>query len=245
MMNVTRNTVINWEADKYRPDADLFPELCSILNISINELFGLPSSGEQVSGHERVILHQYRQISPVSQRIIDHMISTILDEEVREKDRLLDESVRMLDYISTAAAAGNGLGFGDVPIEDYRFVYLNDRSEKADGIIQVRGDSMLPVYHNGDFVYVQYTNAADEGEDIVCSSREGIHIKRLGENGPYSLNKEYPFLLNSPEDQVQVIGRVLGIVSSSDCPNPLEMESVEVIRHDEILDFKRKHGMRL
>ena len=26
-LNVTRNTVINWEAGKYRPDADLFPKL--------------------------------------------------------------------------------------------------------------------------------------------------------------------------------------------------------------------------
>ena len=70
------------------------------------------------------------------------------------------------------------------------------------------------------------------------------HAQRSGKS-QVQCHLQLPFPGSAPEDQVQVIGRVLGIVSSSDCPNPLEMESVEVIRHDEILDFKRKHGMRL
>ena len=39
MMHVTRNTVINWEADKSKPDYSLIPEVCSLLNIQIHELF--------------------------------------------------------------------------------------------------------------------------------------------------------------------------------------------------------------
>ena len=35
MMHVTRNTVINWEADKSKPDYNLIPELCTLLNIQI------------------------------------------------------------------------------------------------------------------------------------------------------------------------------------------------------------------
>ena len=33
MMHVTRNTIINWEADKSKPDYSLIPEVCSLLNI--------------------------------------------------------------------------------------------------------------------------------------------------------------------------------------------------------------------
>ena len=39
MMHVTRNTIINWEADKSKPDYNLIPELCTLLNIQIHELF--------------------------------------------------------------------------------------------------------------------------------------------------------------------------------------------------------------
>ena len=41
MLNVSRNTVVNWEAGRYRPDTDLFPILCDILGISLNDLFGI------------------------------------------------------------------------------------------------------------------------------------------------------------------------------------------------------------
>ena len=238
-MNVSRNTVINWEAGKYRPDADLFPKLCSILHISLNELFSLsPAAPLSVSEKEWTLLERYRQISPVGRRVVDSMVSNILEEEAAEKDRRLQEKVRMIDFISTAAAAGDGFSFSDIPVEDFRFVFSNDRNEHADGMIRVKGLSMLPVYRDGDLVYVQYTNSAAPGEDVLCSSVAGLHIKRLGEDGVYSLNRDYPFTLTSPEDRVQIIGKVLGTVSSSDYPDSAECDILRDLRREEIRQFQ-------
>lgn len=243
-MGVTRNTVVNWEAGKYRPDAGLFPQLCAVLNISLNELFGLdPAAPQHISDRERSLLFRYRQLSPVGRRVIEHMAGSILEEETAEKDRRLREQVRMIDFISTAAAAGDGWSFSDIPVDDYRFVFSNDRNEHADGMIRVKGHSMLPVYCDGDYVYVQYTNHADPGEDVLCSSLAGVHIKRLGENGVYSLNRDYPFTLTSPEDRVQVIGKVLGIVSSSDYPDSTECDILQELRRSEIIQFQESHGL--
>ena len=78
MMNVTRNSVINWEAGKYRPDADLFPRLCDILEITLNDLFGIHPEN-RFTLHERSLIDQYRRISKGGQRIVDHVISDLLD----------------------------------------------------------------------------------------------------------------------------------------------------------------------
>ena len=243
-MNVSRNTVINWEAGKYRPDADLFPKLCSILHISLNELFSLsPAAPLSVSEKEWTLLERYRQISPVGRRVVDSMVSNILEEEAAEKDRCLQEKLRMIDFISTAAAAGDGFSFSDIPVEDFRFVFSNDRNEHADGMIRVKGLSMLPVYRDGDLVYVQYTNSAAPGEDVLCSSVAGLHIKRLGEDGVYSLNRDYPFTLTSPEDRVQIIGKILGTVSSSDYPDNAECDILQELRREEIRQFQEAHGL--
>ena len=243
-MGVTRNTVINWEAGKYRPDADLFPKLCSVLNISLNELFGLsPAAPLAISESEWQLLEHYRQISPVNRRVVARLVSGILEEEAAEKDRHLRENVRMIDFISAAAAAGDGYSFSDIPVEDYRFVFRSDRNARADGMIRVKGLSMLPVYHDGDFVYVQYTNSADPGEDVLCSSVAGLHVKRLGKDGVYSLNADYPFTLTSPEDNVRIIGRILGVVSSSDCPDSAECDLLRELRRDEIRQFQETHGL--
>ena len=244
-LGVTRNTVINWEAGKYRPDADLFPQLCAALQISLNELFGMnPAAQLGVSEQEWKLLAGYRQITPFGRKIADRVIAGILEEEQREKNRIINRAALGVAVISTRAAAGDGFDYSDIPVEDYRFVYAGGRSAKADAIIQVRGDSMLPVYRDNDWVYVQYTDSADIGEDVICSSRAGIHIKRLGENGPYSVNKDAPFTLTSEDDHVRIIGRVLGIVDpESDIPSDDDNLILTDLRRDEIRAFREEHGL--
>jgi DNA-binding XRE family transcriptional regulator len=239
MIDVTRNTVVNWEAGKYRPDPDLFPVLCDIFGVTLNDLFGIHPE-ERVTAHEKMLIKQYRKISPVNRKILERLIRDMVDEEMREKDRLLDENTILLARISTKAAAGNGFSFSDVPIEDYCFVFRDDRNEKADGIILVKGNSMEPVYHDGDQVYIHYTESVMAGEDIICSSPAGIHIKRMGDHGPYSLNKNCPFM---PDGEVKIIGRVLGTVSSKDRPDKEEISILEEICHDKIMEFKETHRM--
>ncbi|HAE44618.1 MAG TPA: hypothetical protein DCG37_03320 [Lachnospiraceae bacterium] len=244
-MNVTRNSVINWESGKYRPDADLFPKLCNILGITMTDLFGLqPSRNDLFSVHEQNLIHQYRMISPVSQRIVDRMIGSILEEEIREKHQMINDAALGVAVIATKAAAGDGFEYNDIPIEDYRFVFANGKNEKADAIIQVKGDSMLPVYHEDEWVYVQYTEAVDVGEDVICSSRAGMHIKRMGEEGPYSVNKNAPFTLTAEDDHVRIVGRVLGIVNPmTDLPSTADMDVLTELRRDEIREFREEHGL--
>jgi len=244
-LHVTRNTVINWESGKYRPDADLFPLLCSILGITLNDLFGIsPASSGSFSVHEQNFIRQYRMISPVGRRIVDRMLNDILEEETLEKNRAVNEAALGVAVIATKAAAGDGFSYSDIPVEDYRFFYAGGRNKKADAVIQVKGDSMLPVYHENDWVYVQYTECADIGEDVICSSQAGMHIKRLGAQGPYSLNRDLPFTLTSEDDHVRIVGRVLGIVDpSADIPSAEDNTVLEELRRDEIREFRQKHGL--
>ena len=244
-LGVTRNTVINWEAGKYRPDADLFPPLCKILGITLNDLFGIKSGpADTLSQHERELIFHYRLISPLSQRIVDRMLVSIFDEEAQEKDRILIDNTNIIAKVPTVAAAGNGFSFSDWPVEDFCFVFKNSRNDRADAIINVKGDSMLPVYKDGDEVYVEKTDRAEIGEDVICVSTEGLHIKRLGNDGPYSLNPDYPFTLTEESDHVEIIGRVLGIVdASSDFPNASESNALRELKKDEITEFKEEYHL--
>lgn len=244
LLKVSRNTVINWERGKYRPDADLFSPICAVLEINLNDLFGSdPALEEHVTAHERGMIRQYRLLSPAGRKIVDRMIGVIREEETAANNRLLDESVRMVYVISSAAAAGDGFSFSDIPAEDYRFVYKNERNAGADAIIRVKGDSMLPVYKEDDWVYIEYAPSAVTGEDVICSSREGLHIKRMGENGPYSLNTSAPFTLVSEDDRVEIIGHVLGPVRPADYPDRARTDILREIHHDEIEAFRRKYGI--
>ena len=244
MLGVTRNTVVNWEGGKYRPDIDLLLPLCDVFGITLYELFGTEDVSLGVSAHEKVLLDQYRQISPLSQRIVDRMVSSILYEETEDRNRRLAGHAHLVGILEVTAAAGDGLGFSDIPMDACRFVFVNDVNRKADAVLTIKGDSMLPKYRSGDMVYVQFTQSPDVGEDVICRSKEGFHIKRLGEEGPYSLNPDVPFTLTSPDDHVETIGRVLGIVdASADFPSAEEADLLRDLRHEDIEKFREKYHL--
>ena len=65
MMHVTRNTIINWEADKSKPDYSLIPEVCSLLNIQIHELFHMQAENGLSDLEDRVV-GNIRLLNPTS-----------------------------------------------------------------------------------------------------------------------------------------------------------------------------------
>ena len=243
MMEVSRNTVINWEADKNKPDYDTLPELCAVLGISITDLFGVQKD-TSLSPLEERLISNFRLLTPISRSVVDKMISAMLQEEMNARDKALKTQFRLFEEIPGSVAAGAGSYVPNEP-PAYCFLRKNDRNAKADAIIRVSGRSMEPVYHNMDMVYIQYTTAADPGEDVVCSSADGCVIKRVNDDHTlYSLNSTLPYGMKSDDDHVQVFGRVLGIGSSSDQPEKEDAELLEDFFQDEIRDFRKEHHLR-
>ena len=243
MMDVSRNTVINWEADKNKPDYDTLPDLCSVLGISLTDLFGVQRD-TVLSPLEERLIRNFRMLTPISRSVVDKMISAMLQEEMNARDKVLKTQFRIFEEIPGSVAAGTG---NYVPNEPpaYCFLRKNDRNAKANAIIRVSGQSMEPVYHDTDLVYIEYTQAADPGEDVVCSSADGCVIKRVDDDHTlYSLNTALPYGEKSEDDHVQVFGRVLGIVSSSDRPEKEDVELLEDFFQDEIRDFRKEHHLK-
>lgn len=91
IMGVSRNTITNWENNRARPDVDVVRDLCCTLGIPLYELFGIQTNLKTTS-HERVILYQYRSLSPLGRRIVDRMVGSIMEEEQRAQDLGLSPS---------------------------------------------------------------------------------------------------------------------------------------------------------
>ena len=243
MMDVSRNTVINWEADKNKPDYDTLPELCAVLGLSLTDLFGVQRD-TVLSPLEERLIRNFRLLTPSSMSVVDKMISAMLQEEMNARDKVLKTQFRLFEEIPGSVAAGTGSYIPNEP-PAYCFLRKNDRNAKANAIIRVSGQSMEPVYHDADLVYIEYTKAADPGEDVVCSSADGCVIKRVDDDHTlYSLNTALPYGEKSEDDHVQVFGRVLGIVSSSDRPEKEDVELLEDFFQDEIRDFRKEHHLR-
>lgn len=242
MMNVTRNTIINWEADKSKPDYNMLPEVCTLLNIKLHELFQMPAENG-LSELENRVVENVRKLSPTSRRVVDKMISTMAEEEALAKEQALKESFSIFLKRPGSLAAGIG---NEVPetTPEYVFLRKNHINAEADGIALVDGKSMEPVYHNGNYVYYKSATSADPGEDVLVDTDEGAVVKRVGEDRTlYSINPAVPYPKKNDQNTFVIRGIVLGIVPSSDMPSKEDRKSLEELFVDEIREFNEAHGI--
>lgn len=242
MMHVTRNTVINWEADKSKPDYNLIPEICSILGIQLHELFHMEAENT-LSELENRVVSNLRTLSPVSQRVVDKMIFTMSEEECLAKDKAMKKAFGLFLVRPGMVAAGPGDYVPEEP-PTYTFLRKNTINARADGIVLVHGDSMEPVYHNGDYVYYEEAETAYPGEDVIVDTDDGAVIKRLDNNmSLYSVNPAIPYP-NKNEDNCLVIrGKVLGTVHSSDRASSEDTSILQELFVDEIREFREENGL--
>ena len=240
MMNASRNTIINWETDKSRPDIDNIRELCMLLGIPLSELFNIPSA-EHPTAKEKTMLSQFRKLSTVSKRIVTRMISSMYEEETDARDEYLRSSYRILPLEATAVAAGTGCDFNDLPAEPI-FIKNNPYSELADSIIRVSGASMEPLYHDGDFLYVVYTQEHSDGDDVICTTADGAVVKRAINDKLISLNTKYPFGEKHEDDHVRILGKVIGIVSQNDIAVGEDQSNLEILQSKELREFYKLHN---
>ena len=242
MMHVNPNTVKNWEYDRTKPDHDLIPELCRVLDIRLHELYRMPADRGLSALEDRVVA-TLRLMDPVDQSVADKMLGAMADEKLRARNAALRDSYRLFLVRPGSVAAGTG---DEVPQEPpaYSFLRKNQTNAGADGVVRVNGSSMEPVYHSGDYVYFRTASSARPGEDVIVDTEEGAVIKRMAADGTlYSVNPDLPYPARGDQNTLVVRGRVLGVVQSSDYPAREETFLLEDLFADDIRAFRHQYRL--
>ena len=85
-------------------------------------------------------------------------------------------------------------------------------ARRADFALTIQGDSMEPIYFDGDIVLVKQQEQLNTGEiGIFVVNGDGF-IKKLGKNRLISLNAVYEDIYLSENDRINCIGKVIGRV---------------------------------
>ena len=253
IMGVTRNGYICWESGKNRPSIDQLAYLCSYFDIPLWEALGFPDP-VSLSRDEKALLQGYRQLSIYGKRVAAGMVSTLLSEEAHRKEdqaqeaarkareKILADSSRLLALWQTKAAAGTGNEFIAYEKPACRFYRETPGNHLADGIVEVDGHSMEPAYYPQDHLYFKTTPSASPGEDVVARVGSRLVVKRVGSDGRlYSVNTDprYTFL---PDEDVQVIGRITGIVHEEDWLTDEENELLStVLLPGQVAEFEKQY----
>lgn len=227
-IGITGNSVSNWETGRSRPDVNLLPSVCKVLNITLYELFNLHDPSGKITPAQQDLLRRYQALSAGHQYAVDALIDTLTVVEQTEYRPELKKLLRFRR--SLAAGTGDPTEFED----DAEAVYIYDSPEtaRADSIFKVNGDSMEPEFSDGQEVLVQRNSRLNPGEIGAFIVGNETYIKKYETDGLHSLNPDYPVMRFDDETSVYLIGKVIGILSPENYASPQDIEQYKLIHRE-------------
>ena len=183
----TKQTISNYERGYRRPDYETLEAIADVLNVPITFFL---SKDEQRDALNRI----YQTYPQGTVKLPSNL--TPISKAPRHK----------VPLIGSVAA-------GEPIIADAEFDVYVDSPEDADYALTVEGDSMEPLYLNGDMIYIKVQDDVDDGRVAVVLMDDTAALKHVyhAPNGLLlvSENTKYP-PRNITFDDFDVI-RILGI----------------------------------
>ena len=246
-MGVTKNTYYNWENDKASPSIHQLRYLCKKFGIPAHEILGLPAPDNLLEDEDR-LLEVYRVLTPSGKRLATRLLSQVRENEEEESIKAIASvSFKNIGLSEWVWAAGVGCGKPDSAFySDSTLVRKNHVNEKADIIIRISGDSMEPTFHNGDSVYVREISYVPDPDSVVIAIYDGSEciIKRVGSDRMlHSDNPALPFPPMYPDNNVKIMGQVLGKVHEEDFFSKEELSLLTEENQEEIRAFRKLHNI--
>lgn len=198
IIRINRSSYNSWESGRAKPNQKNLSALSSIFGVS-----------DTYFESEYDIVNHYLQLSPVNQQKADTYVEDLLQSQEQNKTIQLF-AVEVLSDIALSAGAGESF-FNE---QETEIVYSNEEQYGYDIAAWIQGDSMNPVYEDGEIALIRANGFDYDGAVYALSWNDSVYIKRLyrEKNGfrMVSLNHKYPDRFIPFEDEPRIVGLVVG-----------------------------------
>lgn len=196
-LGVTRAAYSNWELGKRKPNKNHLQNLAALFHIKITDFT-----------EKNSLLEKYSKLTSTNKEKLEHYADELLSDQQQEEKIIPLYSVKVLDNISLSA--GTGESFYD----EYETVEVcTDKKYHYDIASWIKGDSMEPIYHDGDVALIKLGEFDYDGAIYAVSWNEKLYIKKVYlESDGYrlvSLNKKYEEIFAPAEDSPRIIGKII------------------------------------
>lgn len=210
----------NYERNDRKPDYDTLVKLADFYGVSTDYILGRPNAKapkdpfdkiETIDEMEKDLIKEWLNLDEKSRKsFLDVLRKIVLKEEARNKP-VIEKAKYLLKHLSChKVSAGTGFNFNDDDDWQEAEVYEVPEVHTADFAVEVDGDSMEPVYCDGDILLVKSTPVIDRGDVGVFTLNSCGYVKELGKNQLISYNEKYKPINFSADDDMTCWGKVLG-----------------------------------
>ena len=202
-MDVKAGSISHWEKGDSMPNAWQFLRLCEVYQISnINETFGVFDQANPLSHLNNAGM----------KKIYDYAELLLQNDLYKRPSAEILSFRRQLPRFYLAASAGTGQYLDS---DAYEMIDVgNEVSSHADFGITLAGDSMEPLYVNGQTVWVHRQEALNSGEIGIFYYDGNAYCKKYMDSGDgiqlISLNKKYDPIEIDESKGFKIFGKVVG-----------------------------------
>lgn len=155
--------------------------------------------------------NKYCNLDDHGKRLVDMILN---EEYLRCAKAQSEQTVYTIPYAYDITASA-GLGEYAMDIANFKTVKLSEPPPRGTSfLVRVSGDSMEPMFCDGDIVFVERTPSILQGEIGVFFVEGDIYIKKLGANALVSLNRKYQPIPLKDFFETKCYGKVLGKCTS-------------------------------
>lgn len=203
-------------------EVSVVSEICKNFNVSADFLFGLDKKNleKPLTESQKAILDEFNKLNIENQVRISERIKTLLEMQQNNKLTTPDNNIKTINYVPMISirhsvykvSAGRGYDLDSGDQWDKIEVVDTPKARSADFCLTIDGDSMEPIYHNGDIVLIKAQPAIDNGEIGIFTIENAGYIKKYGGDRLISLNANYDDIMFSDytPDSIRCIGLVIG-----------------------------------
>ena len=197
-LHINRSSYFNWEIGKTRPNQKNLRQLATILDVS-----------ETYFEYEYNIVNTYLKLSSENQNKVEGYAEELLQKQQSLKKIVPLFAVEVLSDVALSAGLGESF-FDEFETET---VYSEEEQYGYDIAAWIKGDSMEPVYLDGEVALIRASGFDYDGAVYALSWNDSVYIKKLyrEENGfkMVSLNDHYPDKWIPYEDNPRIVGLVI------------------------------------
>lgn len=191
------------------PTLDNMKSIAKALGKTLADFDDTPQQKNSYTLLENELIKKYRSLDDHGKKIVD----LVLNEELERATEIIREDLnpkyKPALYSTQKFSAGTGTYLG---VDDFETILIqdNEATKKVKFCGSVQGDSMEPLYHDGDILMV--SNEPVEIGDIGIFTLDGNgYVKKRGIDDLISLNPDYDPI--PMDDTIKCNGKVIGILN--------------------------------
>ncbi|HHQ1587035.1 LexA family transcriptional regulator [Staphylococcus aureus] len=210
---IGRNSISDYLNGKYEAKQDKVFELAKALNVNEAWLMGFDiSKNRKIENND--ITSIYNKLTPPRQENVLNYANSQLDEQNSKGDNVVDINSYKQDKTPVNVNGCVSAGVGERLHDETLFTEMVKAPVPPhDLALKVNGDSMEPMFKDGEIIFVEKTHNIKNGQIGIFIIEEEAYVKKVFVEDDrltlVSLNKEYRDLHFYRNESVRLVGKVI------------------------------------